>query len=111
MGDDIFDYNAISESPVGALNRDVITDFQADADMDPDSDLIDVSGIDADVSTADDDAFTWGGMNASVVANNITWYQSGGDTFVQGDVNGDTTADFEIELTGLKSLADTDFVL
>ncbi len=30
----------------------------------------------------------------------ITWYQNGGNTFVQGDVNGDTTADFLIELTG-----------
>ena len=30
----------------------------------------------------------------------ITWYQNGGNTFVQGDVNGDTTADFLIQLTG-----------
>jgi hypothetical protein len=33
-----------------------------------------------------------------VVANSVTWYESGGNTFVQADVNGDTAADFTIEL-------------
>ena len=32
-------------------------------------------------------------------------------TIVEGDINGDKVADFQIELTGLKALAAADFIL
>ena len=116
LGNDVFDYNAISDSGVGPGNRDVITDFQADADALANNDAIDLFGIDANPGTGVDDEFTFvanatPAVNPGVQANSITWYQSGGNTIVQVDNTGDTTAELEIELTGLHTLADTDFIL
>jgi hypothetical protein len=48
---------------------------------------------------------------AGVVANSVTWYQSGGNTIVQLDVNGDATAEMVIVLTGIHSLSASDFLL
>jgi hypothetical protein len=31
----------------------------------------------------------------------VTWYESGGNTLVQADVNGNATADLTLELTGI----------
>jgi hypothetical protein len=59
-----------------------------------------------------DQAFAFAGQNSSVVANSVTWYQSGGNTFVQADVNGNTTADFAVRLTGINlNLSASDFLL
>lgn len=85
---------------------DVITDFTTTG-----SDIIDLSAIDANVASIGDNLFLWAGQSNLVSANSVSWYQSGGNTFVQGDVNGDATADFLIQLTGLKSLAQADFAL
>ena len=35
----------------------------------------------------------------------------GDKTIIEGDINGDKIADFQIELTGLKTLAASDFIL
>lgn len=115
-GDDIFDFNAISDSGVGPGNRDVITDFHADADPVTEHDLIDLSGIDANTTTASDQAFAFvSAQNAGVVANSITWFQDvpNNRTIIQGDVDDGITpaADFQIELTGLHTLAEADFIL
>ncbi len=104
IGGEIFDYNAISDSTPD--DPDTISGFDAIED------IIDVSDIDANVLTdVDDEAFLYGGNNSEVVANSITWHQADGNTYVQGDVNGDTVSDFEIEITGLHNLDDSDFVL
>ena len=75
-------------------------------------DLIDLAAIDANTSTTGDQAFLWGGQNAGVVARSVTWFESGGNTVVQADNNGNTVADFRIVLagTGLQISA-ADFVL
>lgn len=105
-GADTFDYNAISDSRPGAANRDVITGFQQGLDR------IDLSGIDADTSSAQDDAFVFVTEATNEVQPNwLNWFQAGGDTFVQGDVDGNFTADFEIQLTGEYALTAADFVL
>jgi Ca2+-binding RTX toxin-like protein len=114
-GNDVFDYNAASDSGLGLGNRDVITDFHSDADSGSENDAIDLSTIDA-IAGEGDDPFTFvanatPAVNPGVLANSITWYQSGGNTIVQLDNTGDTTAEFEIEMTGLHTLADTDFIL
>jgi hypothetical protein len=52
------------------------------------------------------------GQNANVVANSVTWVESNGNTIVQADANGDTTADLQIVLLGTNLNPHvTDFIL
>jgi Peptidase M10 serralysin C terminal len=102
-GSDTFVFSSVADSAPGAA--DTIVDF-VDS-----SDRIDMSAIDANTSTAATDSFilvenTTPGTNPGVQANSITWYPdaANGETIVQADVNGDTTADLVIVLTGLHSL-------
>lgn len=82
---------------------DIITDFVHGLDR------IDVSAIDA-VAGPGNQMFAWGGM--SPTANGIWYTDNGLNTTIEADVNGDTTADFQITLlgTGL-GLAASDFAL
>jgi hypothetical protein len=105
-GGDTFVFRAITDSGIGA-NADLITDFKSSG-----ADIIDLFGIDADVSLSGDQAFAFiSSQDANAVAHSVTWSQTGGNTIVRADVNGDTTADFEILLTGLKTLTAADFIL
>ena len=90
----------MGDSGVGNGNRDIITDFRADADISSESDaidldLFDLSGYSGTTATADS---AWSGVEL-------------GNTIIYVDFNGDTTADFEIQLTGTHTLASTDFIL
>ena len=109
-GDNIetFRYASVTESSGASI--DTIGNFTEGQD------LIDFTVIDADTTGGGNEAFTFvangtPGTNPGVVANSITWYQDGGNTIVQADVNGDTTADLTITLTGLKTLTASDFLL
>lgn len=105
-GDDLFAYLQAGESGPG--HSDTISDWGDGADM------IHLALIDANTADDDDNAFSWGGENTSVVANSITWHYDGGTdtTVIQGDVDGDTgAAELEIVLLGNHTLADTGFVL
>ncbi|HEX8216588.1 MAG TPA: hypothetical protein VF577_03895 [Allosphingosinicella sp.] len=104
-GADRFVYNFASETAVGA--HDVITDFsRAEADK------ISLNAIDANANASGNQNFSFIGMSAfSGVAGQLRYSQADGKTFVSGDVNGDRAADFMIELSGLVSLASTDFIL
>ncbi len=93
------------ESGTGAA-ADTITDFA------PGTDLIDVSGWDADLNTGGNQAFTFIGTNAfSSTAGELRYSFNGTDTVVQGDIDGGGSADFEIVLSGNVTLAAADFVL
>jgi len=93
------------ESGTGA-SADRIQDFTQG------SDIIDVAGMDADLLTAGNQTFSFIGNAAfSGAAGELRYYDNGTDTFVQGDINGDGAADFDIALTGVVPLAATDFVL
>ncbi len=60
-------------------------------------DRIDSSGIDAKSAVAGDQAFSFIGTAAfSGVAGQLHAVASGTSTLIQGDVNGDKVADFEI---------------
>ena len=75
-------------------------------------DVIDFSSIDANTSLRGDQAFAFGGGNTTVVTNGVTWFESGGNTVVQADVNGDANADLQMILAGVShNLAATDFIL
>lgn len=109
---DRFDFNAVSETGVTALTRDVITDFNIAGD------LIDLSSIDASTRLAGNSAFKYiGGASFHKVAGELRSVQydragTGADyTLVAGDINGDGTSDFHIQLSGLKVLTAGDFVL
>ena len=100
-GNDTFAFEAIWE-PDG----DVITDFQS-------GDVIDLSAIDADINNLlADDAFVFIGTGAfSNDEGELRYSQSGGNTFVEGDIDGDGLADFSLQLAGTHTLAAGDFVL
>jgi Ca2+-binding RTX toxin-like protein len=104
-------------------NHDTVTDFREHVDTvapppgtfedtalhDPDT--IALTLIDANTNARGNQAFAFAGEGADAVANSVTWHYDAGNTIVQADVNGDATADFEIVLTGLHSLTQSDFLL
>ncbi len=77
---------------VAGIAGDVITDFTQGED------LIDLSAIDA-VAGGSDSPFHVGSG-----AGGLAFRQSATQTFGDGDLNGDGTADFTLTLTGLKVL-------
>jgi Ca2+-binding RTX toxin-like protein len=106
-GADRFVYESIIDSVVGA-NADQITDFShAQADK------IDLSLIDANTALADNQAFIFIGSGLYTgVAGQLRFAQSGGNTTIAGDVNGDGTSDFHIVLMRTTiALQASDFVL
>jgi Ca2+-binding RTX toxin-like protein len=74
-------------------------------------DVIDLSAIDA-VNGDDDDAFAFIGSAAfGSIAGQLRTEVIGGNTYVQGDTNGDGVADFIIRLDGNVALSSGDFFL
>ncbi|MGO4126664.1 calcium-binding protein [Inquilinus sp. YAF38] len=105
-GADRFVYGGITQSPVGA-GADRITDFSH-----VQGDHIDLTAIDADTGAPGDQAFRFIGTGAySHHAGELRTAVAGGVTTIAGDVNGDGTSDFHIQLTGALALAAADFVL
>jgi len=110
-GRDRFYFSSIVEIGKGA-NRDVITDFAARAVAGSNNDLIDLSEIDANSGKWGDQSFKYIGTNAfSRDVGQVRYLHDGGRTIVEGDVNGDRIADFQLELTGVLELRAADFVL
>ncbi|MGB1539451.1 MAG: calcium-binding protein [Rickettsiales bacterium] len=101
-GDDIFVFSANNHSTTGA-NRDLITDFNNTIE----TDTIDVSAFGGVFS------FLVGGNGIAdfTGAQEIAWEQTGGDTLIYVDSNGNGSANFEIGLAGLVNLTAADFVL
>ena len=86
---------------------DVITDFNQTH-----KDLIKLKAMDADTTLAGDQKFQFIGAGAFTgVARQLHFVQDGGNTFIEGDTDGDGTADFVIRLNGLHTLVGADFVL
>ena len=73
---------------------------------------IDLAGADADIAAAGNQTFAFIGNAAfSSTAGELRYFDDGTDTWVQADINGDGMADFEIALTGVLTLAGSDFIL
>jgi Ca2+-binding RTX toxin-like protein len=103
---DVFVFISLSDSKRG-VTRDVITDF-VDA-----GDVISLSAIDAKTGGADN-AFKFIGSHAFHHKAGELHYKidaAHDRVIIQGDVNGDGKADFEIELSGLQQLQPGDFSL
>ena len=103
-GNDIFDFNAVNDSPASKMTS--ILDFMVGGDR------IDLSGIDANSAKLGDQAFKFVGTAAfSGLAGELRYEVAQGHTYVYADVNGDKTADFAIDLFGVRQLVQTDFSL
>lgn len=118
-GGDTFDFNRLADMGRTATTRDVIKDFTHDNNAVL-SDHIDLKTIDANGSTAGHGTFHFIATMGSAFTHtrgDLRWYQIDNTnnaldkTIIEGDVNGDGRADFQIELTGLKALVAADFIL
>lgn len=105
-GPDLFIFRD-GDTSAARNTADRITDFsQADLDR------IRVHEIDANTALAGDQNFTFIGNGAFTgVAGQLHYAQQGAVTYVEGDTNGDSLADFVIRLDGVINLAAGDFVL
>ena len=87
--------------------RDVIRDWES-------IDRIDLSSLDANSTLAGKQGFTFLGKGAAsnvVEQGMLKYFQTGGDTYVVGNVTPDSTADFQIRLIGLHTLTADNFDL
>ena len=106
-GADKFRFENIFESGIGLGNRDIVADFFREQ-----KDKIDISLIDAKLATSKNDAFTWKGTAAFThIAGELRYIIDGGSTLIEGDIDGDGSSDFQIELIGNFELVSKDFVL
>jgi len=104
---DRFDFDAAAEIGKKKGQLDLIVDWG-------DGDRIDLSTIDANGSKKGDKAFKLlkkEGAKFTDKAGQLAFDQKKGNTFVQGDTNGDGKADFRLQLAGEIDLAKGDFVL
>src|SRR5262245_42834757 len=111
-GNDVFVVNAIDESTANLLMCDLITDFAQGADR------IDLSSIDANWFKNGNQSFRFVGPEEfSLRAGELRYEtidQAGtadDRTIIYGDIEGNGTSDFEIELVGLYTLSSHDFIL
>ncbi|WP_246504929.1 M10 family metallopeptidase C-terminal domain-containing protein [Microvirga antarctica] len=106
-GADSFVYKSIRDSTVDFAGRDRIQDFSRS-----EKDKIDLSGIDANLERAGNQAFTFLGTGAfHQTKGELRYEKAGGQTHVYGDVNGDGVADFAVTSKGYVTLAKGDFFL
>lgn len=101
-GADHFIFQSIQDSVVGS-NRDVIKDFSR-----AENDRIDLSQIDADTTSGGNQAFDFIGTRAFSDTAGELRFSNG---LLQGDVDGDGRADFEVKVVGWNTLKDGDFIL
>jgi len=107
---DVFLFKSLTDTGTTSSTRDVIADFRLDHDR------IDLSAIDARSNVGGNDIFrfvdnrAFSGLSGELhyVSRTVAGVSS---TIVEGDVNGDRLADFQIELSGRYTLVAADFVL
>lgn len=122
LGDDILDGGAGADTLTGGAGADVFAFADGDSgtgaladwicDFVTGEDQIDLSAIDADVGTNGDQAFVFiGGGAFTGTAGELRLDTDGFDSWIEGDVDGDSLADFAIMLAGAPSLLSTDILL
>jgi Ca2+-binding RTX toxin-like protein len=104
-GNDVFDFDAITETGITSAAWDVITDFVRGQDQ------IDLSTIDANTATASiNDAFI------AIFLTSAAAFSAAGQLNLVGNVlygntDTDSSAEFAIQLTGIGTLTIADFVV
>jgi D-alanyl-D-alanine carboxypeptidase len=103
---DRFVFTSIIDSGTTKSSRDLIRDF------DEAEDRISLYSIDANTSLEGNQDFRFLGNKAfDGKAAALHFVKQGGNTIIEGDVNGDGRADFQIELFGLHKPSANDFIL
>ncbi|MEL6479311.1 MAG: LamG-like jellyroll fold domain-containing protein [Pseudomonadota bacterium] len=108
-GNDRYVYFGLADSRPGDGFRDIITDFDQSG-----ADRIEVWRLDADTTRGGNQVFDFvGTAEFSGTAGELRYQRFPGldETIISADVDGDGAADFEIELTGVVTLQQSDFVL
>jgi len=110
-GNDTFRFSLSDIASRSSSGADTIVDFTT-------GDKIDISQIDAQVQASGyglpgDQAFVFIGQNHfhNHTGGELRYEVSGGNTYVYGEFNGDTNADFCIKLDGVHTLTAADFIL
>jgi Ca2+-binding RTX toxin-like protein len=105
-GADVFRFASPDDST--AAFRDSITDFSAVG-----GDLIDLSALDADVTTAGDQTFRWLGVGVAFDSTPGALIGSvvGSDLELRGDYDGDNSADFVLLLKSITTMTASALVL
>lgn len=88
-----------------ADTRDIVADFASGKDR------LDLCSIDADTTTAGNQAFHYVGTGALTQAGDIGYRIYGDRAVIVADTDGNGGADLTIELTGLAVMSNTDFIL
>ena len=106
-GGDVFVWTSTAESGVAGNEADVITDFNR-----AEGDLIAVNSIDADVTVAGNQAFTFIGTSPFTAPGQISFFTTATDTFVLFNTDGDANQEMTIRLNGAHNDVDASwFVL
>ncbi len=109
-GRDTFVWTTAAESGTGT-SRDSITDFQ------PGVDKIDLSAFDANTNllALGRQAFIFDGRATTTATAtghlHYRWDTAANVTYVEGNINSDSTLEFQIKLAGILTLSASDFVL
>ena len=103
---DVFVFSKGDSTKIAAT-RDVISGFVTGVDS------VDLSKFDANVNNANaNDTFAFLGSGIfTAVAGQLHFVISGANIVLEGDTNGDSLADFQIQLNGIASIAIGDLVL
>jgi Ca2+-binding RTX toxin-like protein len=110
-GDDIFRFGSVRDSMAGVKHRDTIYDWGTGSAA-RGNDMIDLSGVDANSARGGNQAFKWIGNAAfSGKAGELRAHFDGHDTIVQGNVDADRPAEFQIRIVGRHALTPADFIL
>ena len=107
---DLFVFERLADTGTTASSRDLIADFDRRFDD------IDLSRIDARGDVGQNEAFRFiGSANFDGVSGQLRYGPTvvgrTSSTIIEGDVDGDRIADFQIELSGRHTLAASDFIL
>ncbi|GGB63781.1 hypothetical protein GCM10011505_50410 [Tistrella bauzanensis] len=106
-GRDRFVYKSIADSTVASAGRDRIDAFSR-----AEGDRVDLSAIDADTTTAGNQAFSFIGTGGYTgTAGALRMAGTSGGWLVYGDIDGDRRSDFSILVSGIATISGGDFIL
>ena len=112
-GNDTFIYTMTGDSGTNLLTRDIISDFTKGQDR------IDLSGIDANISLAGDQGFTFlatqGAAFTGTGLAQVRYYYANllgiQYTVIEASIDGDRNPEFSVALNGYVALTASDFIL